>query len=336
MRPTAAALAAALLTASAIACEPPLAGAGVQRIDGGGHVVAWRSPVDFSPQQRQQILSFGPWPPPFARDPSNHASGNAAAIALGARLFFDARLSPIGYIACVSCHQPDRSWTDGKARAHGLADLPRNTPALANLRLQRWFGWGGGADSLWMASLRPLLDPREFDSGRHGDLQRLRASPYNLLGRYSDDGGRTSATATRHAVLEPRHWGEFRVPGLRNVAVTAPYMHDGSIPTLRDVVLHYSKLDESRIHSSAQPLLRPLGLSTEEVDALVAFLETLTDAAGADRPRPRLDGACADAPPAAARGRKQRRLGRQSSSTGAGARLQPRPRSASPAAGGSA
>jgi cytochrome c peroxidase len=372
--------------------------------------------LDFSAHERQQILSFGPWPPPFVSDPSNRVSGNPAAIALGARLFFDARLSPSGYIACVTCHQTDRGWADGKARAHGLADLPRNVPALANLRLQRWFGWGGGADSLWMASLRPLLDPREFDSnpsavarvyvrdpalaclyqrafghapsgrradheavmvnsakalaafqetlitgrtpfdefrdalargdgaaatrypiaaqrglklfigrggciachngpnfsngefadvgvpyfiapgqvdsGRHDDLQRLRPSPFSLLGRHNDDAGRTSARATRHAVLEPRHWGEFKVPSLRNVAVTAPYMHNGSVPTLRDVLLHYSTLDEARIHSSAQPLLRALHLSPEETDALVAFLETLTDAHGADRPRPKFSDAC--------------------------------------------
>jgi cytochrome c peroxidase len=378
--------------------------------------LAAASLLDFSAQERRQILSLGPWPPPFVRDPSNRVSGKKAAVALGARLFFDARLSPTGYIACVSCHQPDRGWTDAKPRAHGLADLPRNTPALANLRLQRWFGRGGGADSIWMASLRPLLDAREFDSdpatvarayrrdpdlaclyerafgrpptskrvdheivlvntakalaafqetlttgrtpvdefrdalargdeaaaaryplaaqqglrlfigrgnciachngpnfsngefadvgvayfvapgevdsGRHGDLQQLRASPYNLLGRHSDDAGRASATATRHALLEPRHWGEFKVPSLRNVAISAPYMHNGSMPALRDVVLHYSTLDESRIHSSARPLLRALQLSPEETDALIAFLETLTDAQGANRPRPPSPAPC--------------------------------------------
>jgi len=62
--------------------------------------------------------------------------------------------------------------------------------------------------------------------------------------------------------------------------------------TLPDVVLHYSTLDESRIHSSAQPLLRPLRLSPQEVDALVAFLETLTDDAGAGRPRPPVPAPC--------------------------------------------
>ena len=98
------------------------------------------------------------------RDPGNRVSGNAAAIELGRLLFFDARLSRAGYIACVTCHQPDRAWGDGKARAHGMADVDRNTPMLANLRLARWFGWGGASDSLWMASLRPILDSRELDS----------------------------------------------------------------------------------------------------------------------------------------------------------------------------
>lgn len=381
--------------------------------------------LDFNAQERQQILSLGPWPPKLAPDPSNRVSGNADAIALGARLFFDARLSPSGRVACVTCHQHDRAWTDGRPRGHGLAEVSRNTPTLANPRLARWFGWGGGTDSLWMASLRPLLDPREFDasaaavaaiyahdadlacryerafgdapagiagaqergmvntakalaafqetlttgrtpfdefrdalargdsdgaaryphlarqglklfigrgnciachngpnfsngefadvgvpffiapgevdSGRYDDLQRLRASPYNLLGGYSDDAGRASAQATRHAVLEPRHWGEFRVPSLRNVAVTAPYMHSGALPTLHDVVRHYSTLDESRIHSSAQPLLRALRLTPEESDALVAFLETLTDAQGAARPRPAPEAHCEPASPSAIR-----------------------------------
>jgi hypothetical protein len=71
------------------------------------------------------------------------------------------------------------------------------------------------------------------------------------------------------------------------------------VPSLRELVLHYSTLDESRIHSSAQPLLRPLRLTTEEIDALVAFLESLTDAHGADRPRPQFAGGC-DAPVRAA------------------------------------
>jgi cytochrome c peroxidase len=118
------------------------------------------------------VVALGPWPVAVPRDPGNRVSGNAKAIELGRQLFRDPRMSPVGYIACVTCHQPDRAFTDIKARAHGLADLPRNTPALANLSLQRWYGWGGGADSLWMASIKPILDAREFD-GNAGLVRRL-------------------------------------------------------------------------------------------------------------------------------------------------------------------
>jgi cytochrome c peroxidase len=117
----------------------------------------------WTPDERARILLHGPWPPPQRRDPSNPLSGDAFAIEFGRRLFHDPSLSANGYVACVGCHQTDRAFADGIARARGLAPLPRNTIALANLQQQRWFGWGGGADSLWMASLRPMLDAREMD-----------------------------------------------------------------------------------------------------------------------------------------------------------------------------
>jgi cytochrome c peroxidase len=82
---------------------------------------------------------------------------------------------------------------------------------------------------------------------------------------------------TRHAQLLPRNFGEFKVPGLRNVARTAPYMHDGSLPDLRAVVRHYSELDPDRLHADGERILVPLQLTPDEVDDLVAFLESLTD-----------------------------------------------------------
>jgi cytochrome c peroxidase len=123
-----------------------------------------------SVDETRALLALGPWPVASTRDPGNRVSGQTRAIELGRQLFRDPRMSPVGYIACVTCHQPDRAFTDIKARAHGLADLPRNTPALANLGLQRWYGWGGGSDSLWMASIKPILDAREFD----GNVQLVR------------------------------------------------------------------------------------------------------------------------------------------------------------------
>ena len=74
----------------------------------------------------------------------------------------------------------------------------------------------------------------------------LRASPFNLLGPYNDDPTRATAEPTRHVEPQHRNWGEFRVPSLRNVAETAPYMHNGSLATLEAVVRHYSEVDVER------------------------------------------------------------------------------------------
>jgi cytochrome c peroxidase len=115
------------------------------------------------------------------------------------------------------------------------------------------------------------------DPGRHDGIRRLQASRYNLLGPFNDDPAAATATGTRFVAQEHRNFGEFRVPSLRNVARTAPYMHDGSLATLRDVVRHYSEFDESRLHADGETILRPLHLSSAEQDDLIAFLESLSD-----------------------------------------------------------
>lgn len=67
----------------------------------------------------------------------------------------------------------------------------------------------------------------------------------------------------------------FKVPSLRNVGVTGPYMHDGSLKTLEEVVEHYNSGGHSHPHKSA--FIRPLGLTAGEKTALVEFLQLLTD-----------------------------------------------------------
>jgi cytochrome c peroxidase len=89
--------------------------------------------------------------------------------------------------------------------------------------------------------------------------------------------------------------GRFRAPTLRNIAVTAPYMHDGSIPTLRDVVRHYAAGGRNWIRSNARAIgprnphqsqaVAGFEISPGEIDDLVAFLEHLTDASFLRDPR---------------------------------------------------
>jgi cytochrome c peroxidase len=354
--------------------------------------------IAFTAEERAAILLHGPWPQPMPPDPSNRVSGNPGAVDLGRRLFFDKRLSADGQRSCATCHDPAKAFADGRPRSIGVVQVDRNAIALANLRLNRWFGWDGASDSLWAQSIRPILDPKELaltpeelrkrlggdaalaadyrrlfdapaetsapelvlvnvakalaawqetivtgrtafdafrdalergdgaamaryppaaqrglrifvgkgqcsachfgpnftngefddagvphfaekgrvDTGRHGGIALLKASPFNLLGRYNDDPAKAPGLATRHVEPLHRNWGEFRVPSLRNVARTAPYMHDGSRATLADVVRHYSDLDEERLHGiPGRSLLRALRLTAPEQADLVAFLETL-------------------------------------------------------------
>ena len=81
--------------------------------------------------------------------------------------------------------------------------------------------------------------------------------------------------------------GLFRPQSLRNVALTAPYMHDGSLATLRDVVEHYARggtvtetgpfAGDGRVNPLKSGLVRGFVATEEEIDDLVAFLESLTD-----------------------------------------------------------
>ncbi|MBT8231276.1 MAG: c-type cytochrome [Saprospiraceae bacterium] len=67
----------------------------------------------------------------------------------------------------------------------------------------------------------------------------------------------------------------FKIPSLRNVELTSPYMHDGSFKTLKEVILHYNEGGKSNTQKSN--LIQPLNLSSEEIDDLVSFLKSLTD-----------------------------------------------------------
>jgi len=361
--------------------------------------------LDFTPDERAQILSHGPWPPPVAPDAANRALGRPAAVAWGRDLFHDKRLSRSGQVSCASCHVPKQAFQDGLPTARAGDDATpgrRNTPSVLDSDLQRWFGWDGAHDSLWAASLAPLLardemgqgvadlaalvrrtadlqrgyrrafaqappaedeqlvvdvakalaayqatlrSPRtpfddfrdalargdvraasrypaaaqrglrlfigqgrcsvchagpafsngEFadigvpffvpggvDPGRHGGLQALQASRMNRLGPFNDaqvHGPKLPdprAVTTRHVVIEPRHFGEFRVPGLRQLTRTAPYMHNGSLATVEDVVRHYDQLNEDRLHADGERILRRLDLRPAQAADLAAFLRSLS------------------------------------------------------------
>ncbi len=78
-----------------------------------------------------------------------------------------------------------------------------------------------------------------------------------------------------------RNEGQFKIPSLRNIAMTAPYMHDGRFNSLKEVIEHYNhnvkphdNLDDKL---QTNGIIQTLDLNSLEVDALEAFLHTLTD-----------------------------------------------------------
>jgi cytochrome c peroxidase len=353
--------------------------------------------VVFTEAELGFIQSHGSWPPVFEGDSSNRLSGDPRAIVYGERLFSDLRLSRDGSISCATCHAVENNFVDGRPLGKGLQGGIRNTPGTVNLAFNRWFGWGGGADSLWMQNIRPIVSPSEMDgvqavrnlhesdlefggwfrelqgktvqqssdeemlvlvgkamaafletrvtgvtpfdrfrlallsgdqkqmqqypvsaqrglkifsgrgqcsvchfgpgftngefaeigisyftfngvdNGRFNGIENVKTSALSLLGKYNDAPQSGNADKTRF--LRRRHdsFGQFRIPGLRSVAKTGPYMHNGSLKTLHDVLEHYSHIDLDRLHTDGQSILKPLNLNETEIEDLVSFLESLND-----------------------------------------------------------
>ena len=111
------------------------------------------------------------------------------------------------------------------------------------------------------APTRVQLAPGVFTELAPEIIASVGEPPQADLGRYEV----TLALADR--------W-RYKTPSLRNVALTAPYMHDGSLSTLEEVVQFYNR--GGHPHALLDPLIRPLDLSDDDVASLVAFLKSLT------------------------------------------------------------
>jgi cytochrome c peroxidase len=105
----------------------------------------------------------------------------------------------------------------------------------------------------------------------HGGFTFTNSDFYNngLYEQYVTDEGRARITGLSEDV------GKFKVPTLRNISLTAPYMHDGSMPTLDAVITFY--ISGGNEHMNKSDLIKPISLSDEEKQNLIAFLHTLTD-----------------------------------------------------------
>lgn len=125
----------------------------------------------------------------------------------------------------------------------------------------------------------PLDGRPPTDAARYDGVRLLKENPFNAAGEFSDDRTGTAARLLEFTANSSENWGRFKTPSLRNVALTAPYMHQGQLATLDDVLHHYSTLEGALPpgHHRPETILVPLHLSGQETADLRAFLESLTD-----------------------------------------------------------
>ncbi|MBS1118302.1 MAG: uncharacterized protein H6Q90_530, partial [Deltaproteobacteria bacterium] len=312
----------------------------------------------------------------------------AARIELGRKLYFDARLSADGTVACATCHDVTRGFADRRPVSEGIGDKlgRRSAPTTLNAALLTSQFWDGRAATLEAQAILPIVNPIEMghktgreataaiasdpaytamfkaaygrapnydDIGRsiaafertlmfldapldrylRGDTNAIsesarrgwvlfngkgrcvtchpmnRANPIGSDGRFHNVGvsarhqkfgelARQAVSAlaksdTAEAIdrlaletdaselgrfLVTRNradLGGFRTPTLRNTGITAPYMHDGTMPTLWDVMDHYNKGGEANLFLDGG--IESLALTEPEISDLVALMFTLTD-----------------------------------------------------------
>ncbi|WP_394826400.1 cytochrome-c peroxidase [Pendulispora albinea] len=148
-----------------------------------------------------------------------------------------------GKARCATCHQLSSNspiGTNNKFHNIGVSARHQDFGKLANRALA----------SLEKSNTKETMDQMALET----DLSEL---------------GRFVVTRNRSDI------GGFKTSQVRNVGITSPYMHDGSMQTLWDVVDHYNKGGEANPYLDGG--IEPLALSEREVDQLVAFLFTLTD-----------------------------------------------------------
>jgi cytochrome c peroxidase len=302
-------------------------------------------------------LGLPPVPIPADNPPT------AAAIALGRKLFYDPRLSVNGTIACSSCHQPARDFTDGTMVSLGVggATGERNAPTILNAAYLPFQFWDGRAISLEQQAASPMVNPVEMknattdvvvaglarDAAYRAMFTKTFGSPDITIGRvenalasfertaltgnspfdrymYAGDKSALSPAQIRglsvfldpnrgncavchtvtqsnalftdgrfhntgegvaesgafsdigryHATKVATDTGAFLTPTLRNIANTAPYMHDGHLKTLEQVVDFYAGQGNSNPYLDKE--MRQIHLSGRDRADLVQFLQSLT------------------------------------------------------------
>jgi cytochrome c peroxidase len=176
-----------------------------QEIDGLDHIA---EPVGSPPTVFDNLFTRDEWdelhdmamPGAPPADPTNAHADDAAAATLGEQLFTDTSLSPTNTVSCATCHDPAKSYADGKPQAVGVAAGDRNAPSLLLAGYAPWQFWDGRADSQWMQATGPIENAKEFNSSRlfiaHAMNDRYNASYTAIFGALPDMSNATQFPAS--------------------------------------------------------------------------------------------------------------------------------------------
>src|SRR6266849_524188 len=215
-------------------------------------------------------------------------------VELGKLLFFDPRLSRDNTISCASCHKPELAWTDGMKLSLGIHNQlsTRNSMTIINRLYGRAQLWHGKFPTLETQALNPIFKAvRMGMPSNDAEVAKRGLALFQGKGRctrchsgfnFADeefhnlgiDWDTNSADLGQYSVgKHPGTVGGFKTPTLRDIARTAPYMHDGRFATLEQVIDFYDQGGITNPHLSN--LIIPLGLTAQEKKDLVEYMRAL-------------------------------------------------------------
>jgi cytochrome c peroxidase len=179
---------------------------------------------------------------PLPPDSTNRVADDPAAVQLGHKLFFDARLSANGQVSCATCHVPSREFQDGTPLAKGVGTTDRRTMPVAGTAYSPFLFWDGRKDSQWAQALGPLESAVEHGGSRaqyahviadhYRDEYERTFGPLPDLNAISRIAGPVADPAARAA------WDAM--PEEQRVAVTQVYVNIGKAIAAYERRLQYA------------------------------------------------------------------------------------------------
>ncbi len=209
--------------------------------------------------------------PPSPTDDESILVGISKAIAAFQETLISGRTTFDQFREALARGEPPSAWNYSEPARRGLK-IFIGKGACSNCHSGPNFTSG----EFFSTGLSQFKPRGKADPGREEGVRQVIGSRFNLLGPYNDDPTRANAEHTRKVSLEQGGAGEFKVPSLRNLVLTAPYGRDGRVETVAEVVRHYAELDPASLHAKDGRPAKPLKLTKREQTDLVIFLESLS------------------------------------------------------------